>query len=410
MKNSNFSRSIYVLILCLFSGITTLAQTSYLIPDSAGNYTVTNLAYMPECAQLTGNQPGWEEGAFIAAVPGNATTHFSPMYCLVFGNKPSGNSRLGLVMSPNPDLNALATSLSQPTRPQLVFEFENATANDYLHVWKYQNGFKQTMDTVLLDHVVSDLADGESHDLMLDYHSPDPSWPGDPNAYRIKLMMDGIVIYDSIYNFQDSLFGGQAQFDYWIAAQSGPGLGNVQTACIHTWDCVSPLATTFEMVDAMARDGEVEVDWQIATTDALEYFEVERSSDGAEFEVVGRVPAASEARYDFRDAEPREGMLYYRVQAVDRDGNRTASEVRQVLLSQEMEVVIYPTVVREGRLNVTSAEPAEVQVHDLHGKLLRLATMEKGQITLDLSGIASGMYLVNVNGKEKRKVVRIVVP
>ena len=63
----------------------------------------------------------------------------------------------------------------------------------------------------------------------------------------------------------------------------------------------------------------------------VSHFEIEKSTNGFDFNIVGYVGAVgntvSETRYSFVDENPKPGFNYYRLQSVDTDGTKSASDV-----------------------------------------------------------------------------------
>jgi hypothetical protein len=88
---------------------------------------------------------------------------------------------------------------------------------------------------------------------------------------------------------------------------------------------------------ATGKDATVELDWQTANERLNKGFEVERSTDGLEFDFVGFVAAAAQegggSHYHFTDREVRaDHLYYYRLRQVDHDGSYSHSPIVTVRL------------------------------------------------------------------------------
>jgi hypothetical protein len=63
----------------------------------------------------------------------------------------------------------------------------------------------------------------------------------------------------------------------------------------------------------------------------VSHFEIEKSTNGIDFNIIGYAGAigntVSETRYSFVDEDPKPGFNYYRLQSVDTDGTKSASDV-----------------------------------------------------------------------------------
>jgi hypothetical protein len=82
------------------------------------------------------------------------------------------------------------------------------------------------------------------------------------------------------------------------------------------------------------------LEWTSATEINTEVYEIERSVDGAVFEVIGEQAAAGNSQaaisYNFTDGSPVEGRNYYRLRMVDADGSFGYSEVRTLTFESEL--------------------------------------------------------------------------
>ena len=140
--------------------------------------------------------------------------------------------------------------------------------------------------------------------------------------------------------------------------------------------------------------------WTTATESANEGFAVQRSYDGKQWEVIGWVEGAGESydatAYTYEDMQPREGVTYYRLEQLDYDGTATLSEVVSVVRMEDevsQELRAYPNPV-SGLLTVENAG-AELHLYALTGQLiLTKATNGDDRATLDMNGLAEGVYLL----------------
>jgi hypothetical protein len=84
-------------------------------------------------------------------------------------------------------------------------------------------------------------------------------------------------------------------------------------------------------------EGQVNISWQTATEHNSDYFEVEKSRDGMNWQVLTTVNAAGNStqllNYDATDAQAMEGNNYYRLTQVDIDGTTKTYDVINVSCS-----------------------------------------------------------------------------
>lgn len=169
-------------------------------------------------------------------------------------------------------------------------------------------------------------------------------------------------------------------------------------------------AKTFE-------SNQVKCEWTTASEVNNDFFEVQRSADGQNFETIGLVDGtgstSSYSNYFFTDAVPLQGLNYYRLRQNDFDGNFEYSEIVKVEVVSEL-YSVYPNPVKEKYyLKLDEADKSGTQIIQLHntlGKIVfsrRVGENEKS-VELDRAGFPAGSYFLSIiqNG-EKRYSERI---
>ncbi len=161
---------------------------------------------------------------------------------------------------------------------------------------------------------------------------------------------------------------------------------------------------------------------QWATTQELNssYFAVERSIDGVSFAAIGNVNATGNSSatksYSLKDAKPVNGINYYRLKMIDKDGQFSYSAIRSITEVASFGVSIYPNPVQNNlSLNFNSANAMTVQVSvvDNGGKVV--ATQQMAVVagistqSINVGGMSSGTYyvrLVNADGETELRFVK----
>lgn len=92
---------------------------------------------------------------------------------------------------------------------------------------------------------------------------------------------------------------------------------------------VRPLSVTFTSISATKKDNGNAIDWKVANEINVTRYEVERSTDGANFLKVGSV-APGLLQYGWLDAYPLTGDNFYRVRCIDKNGKIQYSSVVKV--------------------------------------------------------------------------------
>jgi len=171
-------------------------------------------------------------------------------------------------------------------------------------------------------------------------------------------------------------------------------------------DCFPVLVLPIELMhfNVVNQENRVFLEWTTASEINNDYFEVERSSDGNNFEVLGVVGGMgnsfSPVDYSIVDTQPKSGTNYYRLKQVDFDGSFEYSEVKVINLEREVFVSVFPNPTSDFITIQSTLECYAWQMIDLNGRLIRKgdSTLE----TLDLSNVEDGMYFIQILDSESQ--------
>lgn len=150
-------------------------------------------------------------------------------------------------------------------------------------------------------------------------------------------------------------------------------------------------------------------------------FEIERSSDGTAFETIGHVKKAELAGkqdLSFTDASPLQGVAYYRIKAVEKNGNSMYTKTIAITnTGGNNSYTITPNPAHD-YINIKAtgmAEKVDVKIFDAAGKLVRKAMDQSlatdKNIKIPVSDLTAGNYFIEIrsaiNGRQIRQVVII---
>ena len=151
---------------------------------------------------------------------------------------------------------------------------------------------------------------------------------------------------------------------------------------------------------------QVRLDWQTATEANNDYFTIERSDNGIDWDMVSMVDGAGNSShvlsYTTVDEKPYQGVSYYRLKQTDFDGKYTYSPIRAVNLQTESSepFLLYPnpttgTVKLVGRPSVPLSSIGVYTAigREVTGKVV-LTQEASGIIDIDLAGLAAGTYVI----------------
>jgi hypothetical protein len=116
--------------------------------------------------------------------------------------------------------------------------------------------------------------------------------------------------------------------------------------------------------------------WQTASAISFDHFEVQRSTDGVLFKDIQKVAYADSSdnptrNYSYTDQYTWGGDLYYRLAMIDHNGAISYSAVAVLPRSATQTVKIYPTLVENGSLFVSSTQTisqAKLELFDMNGR------------------------------------------
>jgi|SRR5450432_1857004 len=121
----------------------------------------------------------------------------------------------------------------------------------------------------------------------------------------------------------------------------------------------------------------VELSWKTMMEMNVEYFEVLRSGDGMNFQVLDTVESKMTAatnvyqlEYNFTDKHPMTGTSYYRIEVIGKGGHTNQSPVIQITNNSLEGTKIYPTLVQNNMVYVETDKnlrSVKMEFFDLSG-------------------------------------------
>ena len=154
---------------------------------------------------------------------------------------------------------------------------------------------------------------------------------------------------------------------------------------------------------ATTERGKNTLTWSTASETNNRAFDIERSTDGRAFKMLGQIKAANKpSNYQFIDDQPLV-TSYYRLRQTDLDGTATYSKIVSVTLRGTKGLKVYPTLVTDGFLTVDTEvlETVDFSIYNLVGQ-----PVQRGQIhaRLDVSALPTGTYMLQVGSVQTKFV------
>lgn len=155
------------------------------------------------------------------------------------------------------------------------------------------------------------------------------------------------------------------------------------------------------------------LEWVTAAEKNVNWFELERATDGQHFSKVTTVKATGNNStlnnyYQYAD-QSNTATAYYRLRMVDVDGSARYSGIVVLRNNGAAAVTIYPNPVA-ATLFVEGAGNTAYQVTDLSGRsVLQGRTAAEGNLTaIDVAALPAGIYLLTCEGLQSSEAFRFV--
>jgi hypothetical protein len=172
---------------------------------------------------------------------------------------------------------------------------------------------------------------------------------------------------------------------------------------------------------ATENNGKNILNWKTANEINSSHFNIERSSNGRDYEFIGKVNAsgssATEANYSFTDASPLAGINYYRLAIFDIDNTKEYSKIASVSGKKYQSLSIAAAQLSGSRNNITLTvastknQKASLVLFDANGRMLlnENIILQKGLTTLDknITTIPQGIYYLKLFTTDENAVKNI---
>jgi murein DD-endopeptidase MepM/ murein hydrolase activator NlpD len=155
---------------------------------------------------------------------------------------------------------------------------------------------------------------------------------------------------------------------------------------------------------AKAADEKAILNWQTTDESNTSHFEIERGTDADNFYVIGKVMTTGNDRggknnYSLNDLEPAQGINFYRLKMVDKDGQFTYSNIEKVNIAKINTVRVFPNPATNIVTLQGVSKYSRVRISSLQGSELLSKNFEGDELKLNISHLPAGVYLLQL-GKD----------
>jgi hypothetical protein len=184
--------------------------------------------------------------------------------------------------------------------------------------------------------------------------------------------------------------------------------------------CAEALPVTLLYFTARQNNNRVTLYWATASETDNNYFSIEKSRDGQQFNEAGRVAGAGTSvkklTYQFNDDFPSGGASYYRLKQVDLDGTFTYSKTVKVSSDVTSALRVYPNPLTNNELWVEASgdqnTDMRIIIQNAIGKPVLDATYAYDPVVkVNLTTLRGepGLYIITVRRKNRVERQKLVI-
>lgn len=177
----------------------------------------------------------------------------------------------------------------------------------------------------------------------------------------------------------------------------GPGIPSQTINCNQSVLPIELLSFSASITD----NHKVKLNWQTASEINNDYFTIERSTNGFDWEEIKKIDGSGNSSYLLNYSEidytPYNGISYYRLKQTDFDGKFEYSEISSVNVNDETNFHIFPNPANNQiTILAANSEFEEITIYNSLGQNVTILTQQnfenEGKLIIDLSKLSSGIY------------------
>jgi hypothetical protein len=143
-------------------------------------------------------------------------------------------------------------------------------------------------------------------------------------------------------------------------------------------------------------DNKILLQWQADSINADDYFVIEKSEDGNNFETIGAIKKTSNnIQYEIADNASISGYNFYRIKYVGKSGKFFYSKSLHVSVSKNLSLKFYPNPV-DKLLIVETDRAMNMQVLSALGVIRLNVQLHQGLQVIDVSTLDRGTYILRI--------------
>jgi hypothetical protein len=193
--------------------------------------------------------------------------------------------------------------------------------------------------------------------------------------------------------------------------QSLAAVNNFSPFTLASATLLNPLPVTLVDFTAAKNNGNVLLQWTADNEINIGYYQIERSNDGRKFDALKTISAFNTSgrnTYSTVDDNPVNGINYYRIKIIDRNGRYEYSNVLKIDFTKKYLVSIMPNPVQDFILINGANNFKQIQLIDASGKIVKQFVKTINN-RYSVAGLSKGMYLLLLIADDERQTQKIVI-
>jgi hypothetical protein len=156
--------------------------------------------------------------------------------------------------------------------------------------------------------------------------------------------------------------------------------------------------------------------WQTEFEEDIDYYIIERSIDGENYQFIARQEAMGNSHelklYDVTDENAPEGVVYYRLRAIELNGSMAHSQITTIKRNSLLDITVHPNPANAQLFINSSASLTDCNITvvntlgtEVHSDKRLNSDIEW---VLDVSNLPAGVYVVIISGKSSSGQYRFI--
>ena len=165
----------------------------------------------------------------------------------------------------------------------------------------------------------------------------------------------------------------------------------------------------------MLNSKSIGITWETFGEEAIDNYTIERSTDGIHFTALGKQSAMNTSgthKYHYVDANLVNGVLYYRIQVLHKNGSLSYSSIVNITVRQQFSLFeVYPNPLAKGQLlktSVNTSQPYQLHIYNANGEEV-YNQKHTGNAQIKLKNFPAGVYFYSAVWGNQLQNGRLIV-